>query len=164
MQYVAEAPLAKMTQKYWEKIFARDLDTLRLDSLAEAVDKNTPAALDKLRVDLECLAEELGMLRSMVADDVKYLGDSLASGGETRSKLFVRYRGYAKWHYAAVCFPAAPAAWKTGCGKHFAATPFDRRTGEEQPQPACDRCAQFLSRRSAPVATSGSESSSASSS
>ena len=90
MQYVAEAPLAQMTQKYREKIFARDLDTLRLASLTEAVDKNTPAALDKLRVDLEGLAEELGMLRSMVADDVKYLGDSLAGGGETRSKLFVR--------------------------------------------------------------------------
>ena len=163
MRYVAEAPLARLTQKYRERAVSRDLESMRLSSLTAAMNANDTSHIDDLRKELEELAMEFGMLRTMVADDIAYLKDNAVPGSVgVDGALYIRVRGYVKWHLSVVSFPAAPAAWKTGCGKRYASVPFDRRSGDSFPVPPCLACQRYAERRRSRPSTSGSSASASS--
>ena len=95
-------------------------------------------------------AEELGMFRSMVAEDVELLKQDV-DRLTVKNIAFVQRadiaEDIAKWHPVTVQHPAPPGDWRTECGWRFAGSRFTSTSTSVWPAPACDFCAKVIKRR-----------------
>ena len=166
LRYVQEAPLLNITEEYRNRVLDKTMHD-RCRELVRAVDTpiddkilaNLKAELDTVKDKVADAAEELGMFRSMVAEDVELLKqdvDSLTAKNITYVQRADISEDIAKWHPVTVQHPAPPGEWRTECGWRFAGSRFTSTSTSTWPEPACEFCAKVLKRRKAKRSASSS--------
>ena len=144
VRYVADAPLGKITQQYMASSANMDLEKLRVEAirLADSKQSQTPgiseAEFKTTVARLDELAQDLGMLRTMVSDDF----DSLTKIIESKSVSFSYVRAPKKqgWHKVAHIAGAPPKQWRTVCGWPFTRFAFVPSSAVDWPLPRCGLC------------------------
>ena len=138
MHYVANAPLARLTEGY-----VRSCQDIRgfSDEVSEALmqqkDDEADRVVKKLEEQLAGVIDDLGLLRTMVADDVEDIrgrANAIAGGQYTFARRAAKL-DRARWHKLP---PTGNQSGKAPCGFkfmhvacHFASTepPIERRCG-----------------------------------
>ena len=124
----------------------RAVDTPIDDKILE----NLKAELDAMKEKVADTAEELGVFRSMVAEDVELLKhdvDSLAVKNISFAQRADIAEELAKWHPVTVQHPAPPGEWRTEGGWRLAGSRFTSISTSGWPSPKCDFCAKVVKRR-----------------
>ena len=155
MRYVAEAPLLKVTDAYRNKALGRSLHEACREKVMEISSADDDEAIqaikrecDKLKTTMEEQAAELGMLRTMVSDDVEKLKSDLQLLS-SRDIAFIKRTDIddAKWHPVVVQHPEPPKRWRTECGWRFAGASYTSTGTSSWPDPQCNFCRRVIRRR-----------------
>ena len=117
-RYVAETPLARLSDKYRQHARDEDLGKLRNALLDQSVPPGKDV-IDNNLVELMVeeragdLQEQLNILKEMVADDIERLSGALRLCSLSEGTL-VASCAQGKLHRVAIGLPAPPADWKRG--------------------------------------------------
>ena len=105
-----------------------------------AVDATTAVAIERLNDDVADLSLELGLLRTLVADDVDAIKIKL--GKLTMEGDWGIESGKGRVHRVCIGPPAAPVRWKTPCGWAFASSYYEVVRADGHPSRRGDCCRQ----------------------
>ena len=143
--YVREAPLTAITEEYRARVDASSLRSLYSKAVSlPTVPGASGLALAALEERLNDTAADLGMLRSMVSDDIDGI-KKLLGHLHVAAKVYVKMPEGRKWHDVAVGFPAPPSEWKTRCGQSFFGA--GMTSSEVWHEPMCKACLRLRSKQ-----------------
>ena len=143
LRYIAEAPLSKLAGCYRELQLGKDLGSVRTQALDDMATQkhatHTPGHIECGQDAIDELAEEVQMLRTMVADDVSRLMRTVHESGMAPG-TFIAKGAKRRMHVVRVGLPDGSRAWKCRCGWKFGAADFGTYVDCDATGKKCTRC------------------------